>query len=261
MKQSGNSSIVFDIETMPLDVQTVRARTTSFEPPAHPGEFDENSVKTGHLKDPAKISAKIEEARKAHSSLVENYARNCATQEREYYEAAYERAPLSPVTGRVLAIGVGFADGSNHYLTLNEATDVNEAGLLEEFWRDFYYPTIKASFNLIGHNIFDFDVPFLIRRSWLLGIDIPENILRGRYLNDAFIDTMTRWNCGSRSAGYVKLDMIGQALGVGGKLEGVTGADFHRLYFGFTGERDKAMDYLEADVNVTRNVARRMGLI
>ena len=246
---------------MPLDVQTVRARTAPFEAPAHPGEFDPKSVKTGNVKDPVKIAAKIDDARKAHLSLVDNYARNVAAQERDYYAAAYDRAPLSPMTGRVLAIGIGFANGNNHYLALNEANDVNESGLLEEFWRDFYYPSIKASFNLIGHNIHDFDVPFLIRRSWLLGIDIPENILRGRYLNDAFIDTMARWNCGSRSSGYVKLDTLGQALGVGGKLEGVNGADFHRLYFGSANDRIKAMDYLEADVNVTRNVARRMGLI
>jgi hypothetical protein len=73
-----SGSIVFDIETAPLPVQVVRERVAPFTPPPHPGQFDQSKVAVGNLKDPAKIAAKIAEAEQKHSTLVENYAQDCA---------------------------------------------------------------------------------------------------------------------------------------------------------------------------------------
>jgi hypothetical protein len=256
-----SGSIVFDCETCPLPVQVVRERVAPFTPPPHPGQFDQSKVAVGNLKDPAKIAAKIAEAEQKHSTLVENYAQDCANAEREYYAKAYDNATLSPSTSRVLAVGIGFDDGSNHFIALNESTDDNERGLLEEFWFDFFQPVHQRGGFLIGHNIAEFDVPFLVKRSWLLGVDVPPAAIQSRYISNQFVDTMNFWKVGSRQAPYTSLDTIAQLLGLGAKTEGMTGADFHRLYFGSAEDRNKAMDYLSNDVELTRKVARRMGLI
>jgi hypothetical protein len=258
--------IVVDIETMPLDETTIRQRSKPFQPPPHPGEFDPDAVKLGNLKDKIKIVEKIEAARKAHTTLVENYTSDCELAEAAYYANIIDRAALSPTLARVLAIGIGLSDGTNHYLALNDATDANEAGMLAEWWSEFYGPCWRLGYSIIGHNIHEFDIPFLVKRSWMLGVDMPDVVVRGKYLDDQIVDTNKVWQCGSRSAAYISLDDLGQVLGCGGKLrdengEKMSGDMFHKLYFGTSEERGRAMDYLEQDVELTRKVAERMGVL
>lgn len=257
--QSG--SFVFDIETCPLDEATIRERAAPFVPPDHPGEFDPKAVKCGNLKDPGKIAAKIDEAEQAHANAVRYYESDCEKLKEVYWATVIDKAPLSPVLGRVLAIGIGLNDRSNHYLCLNDATDDNERGLLDEWWNDFYTPCSDRAHLMIGHNILEFDIPFLVRRSWMLGLDVPDSVWHGKWLSPFFADTMDKWKCGSRQGQYTSLDDIARALGVGKKTEGMNGGDFHRLYFGTVPQRDEAMQYLANDVELTRSVARRLGLI
>ena len=72
-------TIFFDIETGPLP----EGELAALLPP-----FDPAEVKTGNIKDPAKIAEKIREAEEAHR--------------RDFFD----RAALDPLTGRVLAIGM-----------------------------------------------------------------------------------------------------------------------------------------------------------
>jgi DNA polymerase III epsilon subunit-like protein len=133
--------------------------------------------------------------------------------------------------------------------------------LLEQWWCEFYLPAIKMGYDMVGHNILEFDVPFLVKRSWMLGLDVPDSVWHGKWLSPFLVDTMDKWKCGSRQGQYNSLDDIARALGVGKKTEGMNGGDFHRLYFGTVPQRDEAMNYLKNDVELTRSVARRLGLI
>ena len=72
-------TIVFDVETGPL----AESELSALLPP-----FDPAEVKTGNLKDPAKIAEKLAEAEANHR--------------RDFIE----RAALDPLTGRVIAIGM-----------------------------------------------------------------------------------------------------------------------------------------------------------
>ena len=208
--------IIFDIETGPLPESDM--------PP-----FDESTVKLGQLKDPIKVTAKIEEARAKY----------------------VERAALSPLTGQVLAIG---------YLPPGEAESIvveNENVLLADFWWRFLSHRRHGNI-IVGHNILGFDLPFLVRRSWLLGIDVPADAFDGRYFNRIFVDTMDRWGCGTRGGDFVKLDVLAKAFGVGGKPDGITGGMFAEL---LANDRKAAEEYLHNDLEMTAKVAERMGLV
>ena len=60
---SMENTLAFDIETWPAD-DAILAKFA--DPTPAPSAFDPAAVKTGNLKDPDKIAAKIEEARIAH---------------------------------------------------------------------------------------------------------------------------------------------------------------------------------------------------
>lgn len=262
----GSSSLAFDIETGPAEIETIRSLSKPYEPPPPPGDFDPATVKTGNLKDPGKIMAKVAEARQAHATAVKLHANKLANQEVEYWADLQEKAPLSPLVGRVLAIGVGDAVGNvSMKSVLRHHDDFGEAELLDWFWSEIFTPTVRQGRQLIGHNILDFDVPFLVRRSWILGVDVPPPVMSPnyRYAGDCWLDTRKVWECGTRGSNVPgNLDVLGRAFDLGGKTEGMSGSDFWKLFHTESpDDREKAMEYLARDVYLTVDVARQFGLM
>lgn len=154
------SAIIFDIETGPLDESIILNMTTPFVEPVHPGEFDPAAVKVGNLKDQSKIDAKILEARQRHESAVADFNRSRADAYSAWKASAIDSAALHPATGMVVAIGYK-KPGSTGMMDFG-----NETELIEKWWKIFKAALANHT-NLVGHNIFDFDLPFLVRRSWL----------------------------------------------------------------------------------------------
>lgn len=209
-------SIFFDCETAPLPESELKA----IMPP-----FDPESVKTGNIKDPEKIAAKIAESKAA-------------------YESDYiENAALDALTGRVLCIGL--LQGGK--FTMLDDTD--EANLLSDFWLRVVMPGRR----MIGFNIFLFDLPFLVRRSWKHGLRPSRNILsRNRFWNDDFVDLREVWQMGDRQS-HGSLDSIAKHFGIGQKIG--NGKDFSKLW---ATDRPKAIEYLQNEMQITSAIAQRM---
>lgn len=269
--KAGRQSLVFDIETGPAPDWELRELSEPFEPVPPPGPFDPTTVRTGNMKDPEKIQTKIAEAREAYEISSRNHAANAAVAEQAYWDDIKSKAPLSPVLGRVLAIGIGEIGGwhSGEHVEILAVGDVEdtdaEADIIDQFWCDWYLPTVQAGYSLIGHFIKGFDLPFLIRRSWLLGVDVPPGVMEagGKYYGRQFIDTKEIWECGTRGGNGVPggLDYVARAFGEWKKTEGMTGAGFWKAYH--SGDREQmelALEYLRNDVRINARVANRMGL-
>ena len=235
-------TIVFDVETGPL----AEGELSALLPP-----FDPAEVKTGNLKDPAKIAEKLAEAEV-------NHRRNF-----------FDNAALDPLTGRVVAIGMlVFEEMKSEEWRVENGDCViighdDEGRTLREFWR--YTQAEMGRMNpIIGFNIFTFDLPFLFRRSWKRRVPIPFGLRRGRYWGDQVIDLRDAWQLGDRQA-RGSLDSIAKHLGVGakcvphgppgGKL--MTGADFAEMW---KRDRAKAEAYLRNDLELTAKIALGLGI-
>lgn len=179
-----------------------------------------------NLKDPDKIKAAIE------------------AKKQEWLDGA----ALSATTGRVLAFGYMTTD---FFIICPE----DEVVLLKMVW-EFVDNYISAGRKLAGFNIFQFDLPFLTRRSWALGVPIPRIIggWTGRYWNwsEDIIDLRPIWQLGDRQA-HGSLDDISKFFGLAGKSG--SGKDFAELW---AKDRDKAIEYLKNDLLLTQELYRRM---
>ncbi len=160
------NAVIWDIETGPRPWEEIER---FFTPPDHPGEFDPSTVKYGNLKDPAKRIEKSASAKAAHAALVGNW-QSAADSAREEFVS---RAALSPITGRVLLIGC-LVNGKEIMLS-----DDSEADMLSAFW-DLVENWLAAKTPMIGHNSASFDIPFMVRRSWALGVPVPREVRQGR---------------------------------------------------------------------------------
>jgi hypothetical protein len=218
--------LIFDCETGPLPREQLEAICPEFSP---------ETVACGNLKDPDKIAAKCAEAK----------------------QRWFDDAALSAATGRVLAIG--YLSPEKDKLALDHGRD--EADLLASFWKQFVKIRNEGR-KLIGVNILSFDVPFLVRRSWILNVDIPSTVREGRYFDKSLVDLRDVWLCGQmQQSCESSLNHMSLALGVGSKPAGINGGDFARLYFGSEVEKQQALDYLTNDLQLTAKVARRIGVI
>ncbi len=253
-------SIVSDIETGPQAWEHIEKIAPAYEPPKHPGEFDQSTVKLGHLKDPAKIAAKIEEAKAKHEAAVADYEATVEAGRSEWKRALIEDvAPLDPTIGQVLLIG--YRDSFDHCF-LDTFHHDGEAGLISRFWQAA--DTIaKRGDSIIGHYFRGFDVPFLLRRSWILGLDVPSWLFEGRYLSSTFVCTKEAWLCGQKTCqGSASLDSIARAMAIGEKPEGVSGKDFWKLFTSGDSQKvEAAFEYAKNDLEMVAGVAVRMGLM
>ncbi|HMJ91013.1 MAG TPA: ribonuclease H-like domain-containing protein [Candidatus Acidoferrum sp.] len=214
-------TIFCDIETGPLPESELAALVPPFDPA---------EVKTGNLKDPDKIAAKITEAELNHR--------------RDFIE----RAALDPLTGRVVAIGLVYQDSSEFIVIGHD----DEAAMLREFWEVTKGEMGRVN-RIVGFNTHLFDLPFLIRRSWRHRVAVPFGIRRGRYWSDEMVDLRDAWQLGDRQA-RGSLDVIAKHLAVGSKNG--DGKNFAALW---QSDRAKALEYLRNDLELTRRVAEALG--
>lgn len=256
-------TLVIDIETGPLDTGYLLSLDPFDESKfPHPGEFDPASVKTGNIKDAAKIAEKIAAAREAHAAEVAGHGERVKNARIDHAVELRSRAALSALTGQVLAIGYHAPTSEGQPVKIDGA-GMDERTLIDRFWNKYTECRDKQR-SIIGFNLAGFDVPFLVRRSWLLGLEPPEVVfdLNRRYLDRTFIDLMQVWGCGIYGD-RVKLDTLAKALKVGGKPvdgngQAVTGAMFAELW---KSDRAAAEAYLANDLRMTAAVARKLGVI
>ena len=221
-------AIIFDLETMGLDRETIFASV----PP-----FDRDNVKLGARKNPDVILAYMAEA------------------EDSYYERWIERAALDPRTGTVLCIGIksiGIGDKELEFKLLAGS----ENDILSQFWLIFGQTKEAHPFTrFIGFNIWRFDLPFLVRRSWHLGISVPGDVFDGRYWHRQFVDLMSYWSLGNREE-MISLDHLARFFGLPPKTG--NGKNFSRVWHE---DKPKAIEYLKADLEITAQAAKKMGLL
>lgn len=211
--------IVVDIETGPLDKETVLARSKT-------------------LKMPSKLSKGETE-----ESLREEYEQECLG-----------KAALSAETGEVLAIGIrGVKDGQLQNVIWHGV----EYDTLTHFWR-LFNDTRDRGRTMVGFNILEFDLPFLICRSWYLGVKVPGGVMdKWRWWPSFVVDLMQVWKLG-RYRSYISLDMVARCCGLQGKTEGMSGADFAEAW---KNDRETAEAYLLNDLEITWNIGVRLGVI
>lgn len=256
--------IIFDIETGALPDNELYELFTRPEPDPHPGEFAESSVKLGNLKDEAKIAAKVEAARIAHLEACENYGRDQQAKVDAAWRDFKAKAALSPLTGEVVAIGYmsakGVAISGQGMIHHDNEEELTEADILAAFWSR-YIDCQRSSRQLIGWNIYGFDLAFLVQRSWRLGVDVPSSAFscKGKWFNwdeKVFFDLMLLFGCGGK---FISLDAAAKHFGLPGKNG--DGAEFARLWRGTEEEREQARAYLVNDLEMPWVAAQRMGVV
>lgn len=177
-------------------------------------------------------------------------------------QEAYRKTALNGDFGRILCIGYcdERPDGKRRMGFLgwdkeNECLHTDEGLMLKQFW------AMIQDFNprrdrLVGHNIFDFDLRFIIKRSIINRVRPTVELSFARYRSQPVFDTMCEWDCWNFS-NRVSLDKLAFALSLPtSKSEEINGSQVFDLYQ--AGRHQEIRDYCLQDVRLTRQIYKLM---
>lgn len=131
----------------------------------------------------------------------------------------------------------------------------DEQDILTRFWERMRGFRTERD-RIVGHNIFDFDLKFIFKRSIVHGVRPGIGLSFARYRNQPIYDTMMeweRWSFGPK----ISLDKLARVLGLpSSKIAGIDGSRIYELFI--AGEHRAIHDYCLRDVQLTRAIYRRM---
>jgi len=109
---------------------------------------------------------------------------------------------------------------------------------------------------IVGHNIIDFDLPFILKCSIINGVRPTVDFCFARYQRQPIFDTMREWDCWSYKD-WTSLDKLAIVLGLPSPKDGeITGANLYEAYL--EGSHREIYEYCMRDVKTTRNAYRKM---
>jgi hypothetical protein len=202
------TKVVLDIETLPCD-----DATKGLLPPVKP---------PGTTKTASGIAKWM--AEKSEGAAIDQHLKTS-------FDGAF---------GRIFCVGMLIAKGNN---ADGRVFYGDERSVICSVWDELFH--IDGLFQVIGHNLFNFDLPFLNKRSIIHGVKPTRSINMARYRSDAVYDTMQMW--GNWSFGdSIKLDTLAKVLGLGGKTEGVDGSHVYPMWL--EGKHREIAEYCCQDV-------------
>lgn len=171
----------------------------------------------------------------------------------------YERAGIWAEFGKIICISVGYFTIKNAERQFRTKSIIgDEKKLLEEFNNLINTHFSNPAFVFCGHNIKEFDIPYLCRRMLINGIQIPEKLqLFGRKPWEIpHLDTLELWKFGDYKH-YTSLKLLTHVLGIPSPKEDIDGSEVRNVYYN---EKDinRISKYCERDVIAVAQVLLRL---
>ncbi len=181
----------------------------------------------------------------------------------EVFSGLYaDKAGIYSEFAKVVCISVGFLfqDGGKYRLRLKSFYSDDEKEILTEFidlLNAYYNNPNKHS--LCGHNIKEFDIPFLARRIITNGLEMPKLLdLMGKkpWESAHLLDTMQMWKFGDFK-NYTSLELLANILGIKSPKDDIDGSEVSRVFWE-ENNLERIKTYCEKDVKTVANIYLRL---
>ncbi len=172
-------------------------------------------------------------------------------QERDGVEAAdvYEKAGIYAEFGRVICISTAFVYEKEHQskLRVKSFSGSDEKKVLQDFSAMIVKYFSGHDKFLCGHNIKEFDIPFMARRMLIHGLELPEalNLAGKKPWEVRHLDTLELWKFGDYKH-FTSLNLLTNLFGIPTPKDDISGADVSRVYW-VDGDLDRITKYCEKD--------------
>lgn len=181
-------------------------------------------------------------------------------------EAYIENAGIYSEFGKIVCISVGVfrrdKETNKLHFHVKSYYGHDERQLLMEFTTliEKHYNNPKKHY-ICGHNIKEFDVPYICRRMIINNLSLPDALdLPGKkpWEMEHLLDTLTLWKFGDYKA-YTSLKLLCGVFGIPTPKDDIDGSEVGKTYWN-EGDVDRIEVYCKKDVIATARVLVRMML-
>jgi len=174
-----------------------------------------------------------------------------------------KKAGIYAEFGKVVCISMGILRKDKNgikELRLSSIYGTDEKTILSEFAQliNKYFNDPANDF-LCGHNIKEFDVPYLSRRMIIHGISLPkmlDNAGKKPWETNHLIDTLELWKFGDYK-NYTSLKLLAYVLGIPSPKDDIDGSMVSQVFWEEK-NLDRIMEYCQKDVKTTVQVYLRL---
>ena len=157
-----------------------------------------------------------------------------------------------------ISVGVIYFKGSEKHIRTKSFAGHDEVKLLHDFALMASKFLVSAQHYVCGHNIKEFDIPFICRRMLVNGITIPNalDVSGKKPWETSFIDTLELWKFGDFK-NYTSLKLLTAIFGIPTPKDDIDGSQVASVYYN---EKDvnRISLYCEKDVVATAQVYLRL---
>lgn len=204
----------------------------------------------------------ITETQQLWASKANTIARSKLT-EKEIEELYLRKAGVFAEFAKVICISVGYCDFLNNQkvrIKIKSYFGDNERQLLTSFSNLIVkYFNNPRRYRICGHNIKEFDIPFICRRMLINNVPIPDLLnLSGKkpWEVSYLLDTLHLWRFGDYK-NYTSLDLLANVLNIPSPKDSMDGSMVHEQYFEYDNLAG-IRKYCEKDVVTVAKVFLRM---
>ncbi len=157
-----------------------------------------------------------------------------------------------------ISVGVIYFKGNEKHIRTKSFVGDDEAKLLRDFALMASKFFVSYQHYVCGHNIKEFDIPFMCRRMLVNGITIPNalDVAGKKPWETSFIDTLELWKFGDFK-NYTSLKLLTAIFGIPTPKDDIDGSQVASVYYN---EKDvnRISLYCEKDVVATAQVYLRL---
>jgi DNA polymerase elongation subunit (family B) len=186
----------------------------------------------------------------------------------EYMAGEWEE-PMSPAElydnrsgifaefGKIIVISVGYFAKTPEWdrqFRLKSFSGDNEAMLLADFFELLNAHYNKSFHQLCGHNIREFDIPYICRRALVNRLQIPTilDLQDKKPWEINHLDTLELWKFGDRK-NFISLDLLSRVMGIPSPKTDISGEQVARAYHDDK-ELPRITAYCERDVKAVAQI-------
>ena len=173
--------------------------------------------------------------------------------ENETSEEGYlKRAGVYAEFAKIICISIGYfrtdKETKQRTFRLKSFSGDDEKVLLEEFTQLINKNFDSQRFHFCGHNVREFDIPFICRRMLINQLNFPDLLdVSGKRPWEMFdVDTLQLWKIGDYKH-YTSLKLLSEVLSIPTSKTDIEGKDVCRVYWQEKG-LERIIDYCQKDV-------------
>ena len=173
----------------------------------------------------------------------------------DFYE---DRAGIMAEFGKVICISLGYFDHEDNFY-VKAIYGHDERQLLSEFL-DLLFKTdiVNNKWFFCGHNIKEFDIPYLCRRLLINGLPLPPflDFQNMKPWETNLIDTFQYWRFGDYK-NYTSLNLLAASLGIESPKNDIDGSMVADVYYKTNDGLQRIANYCCQDVIAVAQIMRR----